>query len=77
LALISVDSAVLMSWKPKASPKDPKATVVPMKEVVYPIIHEPKDATIAERYTRQLYTAAGVGRSSIFARIPMLAVAKG
>jgi hypothetical protein len=34
LALINVDSAVLMFWKPKASPKDSRATVVPMKEVV-------------------------------------------
>jgi hypothetical protein len=34
LALINVDSAVLIFWKPKASPKEPRATVVPMNEVV-------------------------------------------
>jgi hypothetical protein len=35
LALINVDSAVLIFWKPKASPKEPRATVVPMNEVVH------------------------------------------
>jgi hypothetical protein len=35
--------------KPKAFPKDSRATVVPMNEVVYPIMQEAKEATIADR----------------------------
>lgn len=35
-------------------------------------MHEAKDATQAQAYTRQLYTALGVGRSSTKVRRPMV-----
>lgn len=75
--MIRVDSDAGISSNPKALPKESRATVVPMNEVVYPIMHDANDATMAERYTRQLYTAAGVGLSSIFASIPISAVERG
>ena len=47
---------------------------MPMKDVVYPIMHDAKDAVIAETYTRQLYTLFGVGRSSTIVRMPILTI---
>lgn len=36
-------------------------------------MHDANDATAASVYTRQLYTALGVGRSSTIDRTPMIA----
>jgi hypothetical protein len=60
--------------RPNSSWKDSSETVVPMKDVVYPIMQDAKDAVIADTYTRQLYTLFGVGRSSTMVRIPIFAI---